>query len=32
MADARAGVDVVVAEAGADELLDEEGFLVGTTR
>ena len=32
MADARAGIDVVVAEAGADQLLDEEGLLVGAAR
>ena len=32
MADAGAGVDVVVAEAGADQLLDEEGLLVGAAR
>src|SRR5690606_34724527 len=29
VADARAGIDVVGAEAGADQLLHEEGFLVG---
>src|SRR3954451_5094524 len=32
MADARAGIDVVVAEGGADELLNEEGFLVRAAR
>ena len=32
MADARAGVDVVVAEAGAHQLLHEEGFFVGAAR
>ena len=32
MADARAGVDVVVAEAGAHELLHEVGFLVRAAR
>ena len=32
MADAGAGIDVVVAEAGADQLLDEVGFLVGAAR
>ena len=32
MADARAGVDVVVAETGAHELLHEIGFLVGAAR
>ena len=32
VADAGAGVDVVVAEAGADQLLDEEGLLVGAAR
>ena len=28
MADARAGIDIIVAEPGADEFLDEEGFLI----
>src|SRR5258708_31760180 len=32
MADASAGVDVVVSEGGANELLDEECLLVGATR
>ena len=32
VADARAGVDVVVAEAGAHHLLNEEHFLVGAAR
>ena len=32
MADARAGIDVVVAEGGADHFLDEEGFLVRAAR
>ena len=32
MADARAGVDIVVAEAGAHQLLDQEHFLVGAAR
>ena len=32
MADAGAGIDVVVAEGGANELLDEVGFLVGAAR
>ena len=32
MADAGAGVDIVVAEAGADQLLDEIGLLVGAAR
>ena len=32
MADPRAGIDIVVAEAGADQLLDEEGLLVGAAR
>ena len=32
VADARAGVDVVVAEAGANHLLDQEHFLVGAAR
>src|SRR5258705_3476813 len=30
--DARAGVDVVVAEAGADQLLHQEGFFIGAAR
>ena len=29
VADARAGIDIVIAKARADEFLDEEGFLVG---
>ena len=29
VADARAGIDIVVAEAGTDQLLDEEGLLIG---
>ena len=32
MADAGAGIDIVVAEAGADQFLDEEGLLVGAAR
>ena len=32
MADARAGVDIVVAEAGADQLLDEIGLFIGAAR
>ena len=32
MADARAGVDVVVAERGADQLLHQKRFLVGAAR
>jgi hypothetical protein len=32
VADARAGVDVVVAEAGADQLLDEKHLFVGAAR
>ncbi len=32
MADAGAGVDVVVAEAGADQLLHQEGFFIGAAR
>jgi hypothetical protein len=32
VADARAGVDVVVAEAGAHQLLHQEGFFVGAAR
>ena len=32
VADPGAGVDVVVAEAGADQLLDQEGLLVGAAR
>ncbi|MNC99855.1 hypothetical protein D3C83_182820 [compost metagenome] len=32
MADARAGIDIVVAERGADQLLHEEGFFVGAAR
>src|SRR3974390_380632 len=32
MADARAGVDIVVAEARAHQLLNEEHFLVGAAR
>ena len=32
MADARAGIDIVVAEAGAHQLLHQEGFLVGAAR
>ena len=32
VADAGAGIDIVVAEAGADQLLDEEGLLVGAAR
>ena len=32
VADARAGIDIVVAEAGADQLLDEIGLLVGAAR
>src|SRR5690606_949601 len=32
MADARAGVDIVVAEGGAHEFLHQPGFLVGATR
>ena len=32
MADARAGVDVVVAEGGAHHLLHQEGFFVGAAR
>src|SRR3982075_3881394 len=31
MADARAGIDVVVAEAGSNQLLDQVGFLVAAT-
>ena len=32
VADARAGIDVVVAEAGADQLLHQIGFFVGAAR
>ena len=32
MADAGAGIDIVVAEAGADQFLDEEGFLIRAAR
>ena len=32
VADARAGVDIVVAEAGADQLLHQIGFFVGAAR
>ena len=32
MADARAGIDIVVAEAGADQLLHQEGLFVGAAR
>src|SRR5215207_9600449 len=32
MADAGAGIDVIVAEAAAHQLLDEVGLLVGATR
>ena len=32
VADARASVDVVVAEGGADQLLHQEGLLVGAAR
>ena len=32
MADPGAGVDIVVAKAGADQLLDEIGLLVGAAR
>src|SRR5580700_8117041 len=32
MADPRAGIDVVVAERRADQLLNQEGFLVGAAR
>ena len=32
MADARAGIDVVVAEAGADELLHQERLFIGAAR
>ena len=32
MANARAGVDIIVAEAGADELLHQIGFFVGAAR
>ena len=32
MADAGAGIDIVVAEAGADQLLDEIGFFIGAAR
>ena len=32
MADARAGIDVVVAERGADHLLDEPNFFIRAAR
>src|SRR5205814_2095212 len=32
MADPGAGIDIVVAEAGADQFLDEEGLLIGAAR
>ena len=32
VADARAGIDIVVAEGGADQLLHQEGFFVGAAR
>ncbi|MCY1556177.1 hypothetical protein D9M68_929060 [compost metagenome] len=32
MADAGAGIDIVVAEGGAHQLLDEEDLLVGAAR
>ncbi len=32
MADARAGIDIVVAEAGADQLLHQERFFIGAAR